>query len=160
MVLREREILHPCICSAEHHEPAIFQFNDSRLLCDNITGVTLDQSDAAGTNENHGFTIGATSSTGKPIHVIYGGRHLGSFTSGGTFTLNWNEKIDSGCAKNCDSHNIIPIDQFHATQSTRVWLVSEDGGSAVSGAVTAREFGDAQQTSLTNYPGSNWPYAE
>jgi len=124
--------------------------------CDDITvntSVTM-----VGSRPNLGFDLRATSSTGAALHVIFGGRHIGSFSSGNTFSFRWAEKAVPSCSKNCDYQNTIPMDIFNSENNGPVWVVSEDGGAVNAGTPDPRDWSnlDIIQAGLP-YPGTDWP---
>jgi hypothetical protein len=125
--------------------------------CDDLTVNTAVTT--IGSRPNVGFDLQVTSSTSATLHVVWGGRHLGSFSSGSTFSFRWAEQVDPGCSNRCDMQNSIPIDSFSSTHSGPVWVVSEDGGAVNAGTPDAMEWAnfDVIQTGLTNYPGTDWP---
>jgi len=118
--------------------------------CDNITSASVS---VAGSRPETSWSVSATSSTGATLHVIYGGREIGSFSSGGTFTLNVAEEYTSR-----KYQNLIPMDIFNSEHGGPVWVVSEDGGAANAGTWPGLDWAnlDNVQTGLS-YPGTDWP---
>jgi len=118
--------------------------------CDNITGASTA---VVGSRPATAYTVTATSSTGATLHVIYGGRHLGSFSSGGTFTLNVAQNYSGKLYQ-----NLIPMDIFNSENGGPVWVVSEDGGAVNAGTWPGGDYAniDTIQTGLS-YPGTDWP---
>jgi hypothetical protein len=118
--------------------------------CDNITGASVS---VAGSRPETSWSVTASSSTGATLHVVHGGRHLGSFSSVGTFTLNVAEEYVSR-----NYQNLIPLDSFTSENGGPVWVVSEDGGAVNAGTWPGLDWSnlDNVQTGLS-YPGTNWP---
>jgi hypothetical protein len=121
--------------------------------CDNITGVSLTQVDvgSGGGKKYGGWDLDASSSTGKNIHVLLGGRHLGWISSGGTFIFRWSTNNGGNATTS------IAMDIFHASSSNMdIWLVSEDGGSAKVNAA-GRALPKVEVKTNTVYPGTTYP---
>jgi hypothetical protein len=123
---------------------------------DTLSGVTATAFDvgSGGGKRNGGFTLSVNSTAnGETLHVLIGGRHLGTFTEGGTFTLNWS------FSNGGNAQNNIPIDFLLPTDALTVWVVSESGGSATVDVDASREFPKTgfEDWSNTSYIGKTWP---
>lgn len=101
-----------------HFDPTCTSTNGG---CDDISNVSASKDSSKG--NTLGFTVGATSSTGAIMHVIYGGRDLCSFASGSSCSFNW---------------SAIGLDQWNAGATALIWIASEDGGAASIMAPTIR----------------------
>ena len=142
-------VTHPAN-SVTYFIPSFDPICTSGSGCDNISGASVS---VAGSRPETSWSVTATSSTGATLHVIHGGRHLGSFSSGGTFTLNVTEEYTSRKYR-----NLIPLDSFTSENGGPVWVVSEGGGAANAGSWPGLDWAnlDTVQTGLS-YPGTDWP---
>jgi hypothetical protein len=122
---------------------------------DTLSGVSASIFDvgSGGGKANGYFTLTANSTVNNAvIHVLIGGRHMGTFTEGGTFTLNWSQANVDG-----DAENIIPLDFLLPTDTLTVWLISESGGSTSVELADPRELPKVEVPGNTSYIGKTWP---